>query len=124
MCAAFTPPDAGPSEMIVHDTTCAGTSFNAMGLTVDLPGCCDSSGFCGLSTENASSMFGGLIPVQCLTAQDAQQQYGQTVPDAGPPVPCDYPGDGGTLPDSGTTTPDSGATDGSINSDASSPDGG
>lgn len=116
--------DAGASEVIVSDPVCVGTSFNAMGFTVELPGCCDPSGVCGLSTENIASQLGGLIPVQCLTAQEAQQQYMQTVPDAGPPVPCNYPGDGGTLPDSGTTTPDSGTGDGSANTDASASDGG
>jgi hypothetical protein len=95
----------GPAEKIVPDPTCPDQQFmgGMMGAPpgadggTTLPGCCDKSGVCGVSTEPFAGAF---ISAQCLTPADTQGLLarlgglgggaGGASFDAGPARPCTY----------------------------------
>ena len=83
-----------PEETIVPDPTCKGRTFDIDGGPVSFDGCCDKTGFCGLSTASFPPVLGIKLPTQCLTPEDLSRipgPGGSPPPDAGPPVPCSYP---------------------------------
>jgi hypothetical protein len=100
----------GPAEKVVLDPTCPDQHFNGGGFmgapaggdggTTTLPGCCDKSGVCGIST---APFAGAFVSMQCLTAADIQKTFsrfggfgrfgvdaGAAAFDAGPPKSCTY----------------------------------
>lgn len=92
------------NEEIVSDPACADIQIDQMGTSVTLPGCCDSTGICGGSTEGFPAPMGLpiQIPVMCVTPADIGGGQGGGGFDAGPTVPCDYPSDTGNG-DAGST---------------------
>lgn len=91
----------GKAETVVPDAKCKSTSFNGYTLT----GCCDISGVCGVSTAGIPPNPLISVPVQCLTPKESVMFGGAAAgasTDAGPEVPCDYPGsDAGSKTDAG-----------------------
>jgi hypothetical protein len=90
----------GPAEKVVPDPTCPGQPFmgGMMGAPpgadggTTLPGCCDKSGVCGVSTAPFAGPF---ISLQCLTPADTQAVLarfpgGGGSFDAGPAKACTY----------------------------------
>jgi hypothetical protein len=103
---AFAPPamgsvgagvNLGDPEVVVPDPTCPPLT-SVMGMAVSLPGCCDISGVCGVSTAGIGTTMGFKIPPMCVTTSDPLGSY---LASPGAPVPCDYPEDAGTLPTDG-----------------------
>jgi hypothetical protein len=103
---AFAPPamgsvgsafNLGNPEVVVPDPTCPALT-SVMGMAVNLPGCCDSTGVCGVSTAGIGTTMGFKIPPMCVTASEPLGSYLST---GGTPTPCDYPEDAGTLPPDG-----------------------
>lgn len=100
----------GPPEKVVLDPTCPDQHVNGGGFMgapaggdggTTVPGCCDKSGVCGVST--APFARPGFISAQCLTAADIRSLFsrfgglggfgvdgGAASFDAGPPKACTY----------------------------------
>jgi len=99
--SVFKVPEGGlqqvPNEKIVHDPKCPAISMSQFGQTIELPGCCDSTGVCGGSTESLS--FPGIsIPLICSTPKELSS-FGV---DAGADIPCNYPAGDGGVTDAGS----------------------
>ena len=89
----------GTGEPVVDDPSCPSFTFGMDG-GVELTGCCDVSGVCGVSTVPLASAGTFPIPPMCITPDEAQG-FGQGVADAGE-QPCEYPADAGAgSPDGG-----------------------
>jgi hypothetical protein len=89
----------GTGESVVDDPSCPSFTFGGDG-GIELTGCCDVIGVCGVSTESLASSGTFPIPPMCITPEEAQN-FGQGVADAGE-QPCEYPADAGAgSPDGG-----------------------
>jgi hypothetical protein len=93
----------------VEDETCPSSNFSFAGSTIELAGCCDESGVCGMSTANIPSFPGITIPVMCL-APGEDLGFGQPPPTDAGGQPCDYSGTS-TLDAGGVPTVDASAGD-------------
>lgn len=80
---AFSPPtmgsvggafDLGDPEVVVPDPTCPPLT-SVMGMAVNMAGCCDSTGVCGVSTAGIGKTMGFEIPPMCVTASDPLGKY-------------------------------------------------
>jgi hypothetical protein len=88
-CAPANVGAAVAPEPIVTDARCLAQTFPnpADGGTLTLPGCCDASGVCGVSTASVTASDAGVgIPAACLTPTDLAGFGG--LGDAGAPVSC------------------------------------
>jgi hypothetical protein len=81
------------AEPVIPDSTCP--SQKLVGMT--LPGCCRSSGACGLDTQawtTAAAVYRLTLPAACLDAREAAALVGAPLSDAGPAPSCGA-GEGG-----------------------------